>query len=638
MERNSSIMTGAENRRRTTGNSRKNMAEKHFYNENGSERRGVHRHKAEGWSRQRSDPEHRDRPGQLNRKIQPKGKRRRSRRRNRARHIIPIVLAGLIAVYLLISMKYRNVFLPNTMIGGIAVSGMNVEEVKSEIAAGISRYELVLEERDGREERIAGRAIGLVPVYDGSLEAILKQQNPLFWGIRCIRGEEYQRDYMVSFDREKAREVVHALECLKPEQITEPEDAHLAYVKGEGLQIIPEVYGNSPDAGRLNEEIEHAVFSLQERISLEQSGIYRNPVILEHDPELLARLETCKPFTDVEVTYRFGSQTEILDGGTIYQWLSDDGSGHVSPDPSMVEAYVKELAGKYNTAYHTKELKTSYGPTVTIIKGHYGWMIDQQKETAALISIILSGESQEREPVYLQRAASHENPDYGDTCVEINLTAQHLYYYKNGKLLIESDFVSGNEAKGWSTPAGAYELTYKQKNAVLRGKTYKTPVTYWMPFNGNIGMHDGYWRSSFGGTIYKKNGSHGCINLPPDVAKTIFANIEAGIPVLCYHLEGTETKKTTAVSSGKVGVTKEGAAGAGATGTDADSISGKTSENAHTETVQPGNVQLGNVQTENSQTGLSQPQTIPSGTAPPESAPPLIIEPIGAGPAAGPGL
>lgn len=72
----------------------------------------------------------------------------------------------------------------------------------------------------------------------------------------------------------------------------------------------------------------------------------------------------------------------------------------------------------------------------------------------------------------------------------MNLTAQHLFYYKNGKLLIESDFVSGNEAKGWSTPAGAYELTYKQRNAVLKGKNYNTPVTYWMPFNGNIGMHD----------------------------------------------------------------------------------------------------------------------------------------------------
>ncbi len=147
-----------------------------------------------------------------------------------------------------------------------------------------------------------------------------------------------------------------------------------------------------------------------------------------------------------------------------------------------------------------------------------------------------------REPVYKQKAASHGENDYGSTYVEINLTAQHLFFYKDGKLLVESDFVSGNESKGWSTPAGVFPLTYKQRDATLKGETYRTPVSYWMPFNGNIGLHDATWRSTFGGTIYKTSGSHGCVNLPPAVAKTIFENIAAGVPVLCYHLPGTESQ------------------------------------------------------------------------------------------------
>ena len=129
--------------------------------------------------------------------------------------------------------------------------------------------------------------------------------------------------------------------------------------------------------------------------------------------------------------------------------------------------------------------------------------------------------------------------------MEINLTAQHLYFYANGKLLVESDFVSGNAAKGWSTPAGAYSITYKQRNATLKGQGYATPVSYWMPFNGGIGLHDANWRKTFGGTIYKNGGSHGCVNLPPAVAKTIYENISAGDPVLCYHLDGTESSKTS---------------------------------------------------------------------------------------------
>src|SRR5699024_3420396 len=110
------------------------------------------------------------------------------------------------------------------------------------------------------------------------------------------------------------------------------------------------------------------------------------------------------------------------------------------------------------------------------------------------------------------------------------------YFYKEEKLLVESDFVSGNVARGYTTPPGAYPLTYKERNATLRGQGYASPVSYWMPFNGGIGMHDASWRSSFGGTIYKTNGSHGCINLPYAAAKTIYENISKGMPVLCYNL------------------------------------------------------------------------------------------------------
>lgn len=476
-------------------------------------------------------------------------KARRRRRRRKwiyfTRRISICMIAAAAIVYCMISLKYRNTFLPNTRIGGITVSGLTIEEVQSEIRKGIERYELILEERDGAEERINGEAIGLHPVFDGTLENILRKQNSLLWGLRAIRGAEYASSYMVEYDKGSMDLAVAALECLKSETVVEPADAYVAFVSGSGLQIIKEEPGKAPVRERLSEEIGNAVSSLETRISLDERAVYKEPGVSETDPELLAQKEALKDCADVTVTYRFGSRSEVLDGSTILPWLSMAGEGSAVVDRSGVEAYVVNLAKKYNTAYCAKELKTSYGSTVTITKGHYGWLIDKEAETEVLLEIIRSGESQEREPVYAQKAASHDGPDYGDTYVEMNLTAQHLFYYKNGKLLIESDFVSGNEAKGWSTPAGAYELTYKQRNAVLKGKNYNTPVTYWMPFNGNIGMHDGYWRSSFGGTIYKKNGSHGCINLPPAVAKTIYENIEAHIPVLCYHLDGTETGKTT---------------------------------------------------------------------------------------------
>ena len=69
---------------------------------------------------------------------------------------------------------------------------------------------------------------------------------------------------------------------------------------------------------------------------------------------------------------------------------------------------------------------------------------------------------------------------------------------------------------------------------MLRGPGYASPVSYWMPFDGGIGLHDATWRYKFGGEIYKTNGSHGCVNMPLSTAKTIYENIESDTPIIVY--------------------------------------------------------------------------------------------------------
>ena len=93
-------------------------------------------------------------------------------------------------------------------------------------------------------------------------------------------------------------------------------------------------------------------------------------------------------------------------------------------------------------------------------------------------------------------------------------------------------------SRGWGTPGGVFGLTYKTRNAVLRGADYATPVSYWMPFNGGIGLHDASWRSSFGGKIYIYSGSHGCINLPGKKAAKIYEMINKETPIVCVYNNG----------------------------------------------------------------------------------------------------
>lgn len=483
---------------------------------------------------------------------QKKGQKNSKPKVKRSRlYIVSGILLGAVAIlYFLIGSSYRNVFFPGTIVNGINVSGLQPSEAMEAINTAAGEYVLTLTEEEDNTESVSGSSIGLQMTDDGALQAILDSQNMWMWGLESFHKKSYSLS--IDYNEEKLRETVDSFSCMDQSKWISPENAYITYEKGSGYQIMPETPGNEILEDALLEAVSKAVRNLDKNLSLAEADIYKLPKVSSDDPSLQEQLALLQSYSDMTVTYQFGSQTEVLDSDRISEWISVSKSGRRTIDREAVAEYVKELAKKYNTAYVPKTLDTSYGETVTIKNGYYGWLIDKEAEVDALMAILREGKSVTKEPVYSMEAASHDSPDYGDTYVEINLTAQHLFYYKNGELVIESDFVSGNPSRGNDTPGGAYSVTYKERDATLKGQNYRTPVSYWMPFNGNIGMHDSSWRSTYGGSIYKTNGSHGCINLPPKVAEKIFENIEQGVPVLCYHLGGTEQSHATNLSGDQV--------------------------------------------------------------------------------------
>ena len=461
-----------------------------------------------------------------------------------------VVLVGAVGggLYWHESLKYQTCFLPGTIVDGMDVTGKTASEVEDAITEQLKGYTLTINGREELSESITGESVGLYAEFDDTLEKAVAAQKPMNWGkYRFGKAvNEVNTDALLHYSSEMLDEAVAGLSCMDRENMREPQDARISdYDSVTGsYTIIKEDEGTELLEDKVKEAVATAIMSLAESVDLEEQGCYLAPSVTSEDEALKTACETMNKYVGAKITYKFGDKAETLNGNEIHNWLTVNGTS-VSVSESKAAEYVKNLASTCNTAYKPKTLKTSYGKTVTITTGNYGWKIDQAKETAALVSLIKNGEQTSREPEYSQKAASHSGNDYGNTYVEINLTAQHLYFYANGKLLVESDFVSGNAAKGWSTPAGAYSITYKQRNATLKGQGYATPVSYWMPFNGGIGLHDANWRKTFGGTIYKNGGSHGCVNLPPAVAKTIYENISAGDPVLCYHLDGTESSKTS---------------------------------------------------------------------------------------------
>ena len=143
----------------------------------------------------------------------------------------------------------------------------------------------------------------------------------------------------------------------------------------------------------------------------------------------------------------------------------------------------------------------------------------------------------------LERAAEiNKQKEYADiiesmpdhTYIDIDLTKQTLTYYINGGVTMVSDIVSGNVSRRCDTPQGVYQIYGKQKGRTLRGPNYEAFVNYWMPFTGNYGIHDATWRSSFGGDIYRTNGSHGCVNISKSTAAILYETAPVGTKVFVH--------------------------------------------------------------------------------------------------------
>ncbi|MGN0169900.1 MAG: peptidoglycan binding domain-containing protein [Lachnospiraceae bacterium] len=457
---------------------------------------------------------------------------------------VTLLLAALAlcAVYIGIAIYYRMHFYPNTLVGELSVSGMTPAQVEASIQKEVEDYKLILKEREGKDEEILGASVSLTPDLGMAIEDALAEQTGFGWIVHFFVQNKMDRQ-PVAYDQEQLNAMVENLSCVQKENQTAPQDASLAYEDGS-YHIVPEVYGTTVKKDVLKQVVQEAVENLDESVDLSEAGCYQDPEILQEDENLLKALQNANVCIQAEITYQAGEKQLQCSAEQISKMLIYDEEGNISLDGEALDAFLKRLDAMFSTLGKTKKFKTSYGKTVTITRSDYGWKVDIQAEAEALQEAILSGTVESRKPHFSQKAASYGTYDYGDTYVEINLTAQHLFLYVKGKKVMETDFVSGNESNGNATRLGMMMLKYKQKNAVLRGDDYETPVNYWMPFDGNIGMHDATWRSKFGGNIYKTAGSHGCINLPLSAAKTIFENIQPGNPVIVYKLKGTEPKET----------------------------------------------------------------------------------------------
>lgn len=434
----------------------------------------------------------------------------------------------------------NDTYVAGTYLNGVNVSGQTVDGARA-VLQNPGTYSLEIVKKDGTRDVIKGSEIGYQAAVTGDLAAVLAEQNAGGRAAGPAVKHQFTVEVNTSYDGAALEARIQGLSCISGEGIERTVNAHVSgYEEGKPFTIVKEVQGNDVDPEKTKGVIVAAVAAGQASVNLEDAGCYRQVTITSADAHLKDLCDTMNKCKDMAITYKFGDGEEVLSGQEITSWLTGTVDGEIQVDQERAAAYVKALADKYDTAGKPRVFKTVAGKEVEL-NGPFGWKLDQAQETAALVGMIRTGQSQSREPQYAAAGADRTS-DWGNTYAEVDLSGQHVYMIKDGAVVWDAPCVTGDVAKGYATPAGIYSLTYKETDRILRGQKkadgsyeYESHVDYWMPFNGGIGFHDANWRNKFGGTIYLYAGSHGCINLPPQKAKLLYDFVYKGMPVICYQ-------------------------------------------------------------------------------------------------------
>lgn len=448
-----------------------------------------------------------------------------------------LIIAGGLTVY------FKSHFYFGTSINCLDVSGKNVDQVENDFKTNIVDYHLILNGRENSKGEIKGSDIDLS--YDESrkseIEEIKSEQNKSSW-IKSIFSEKEEgvsedssyTSSIVSYDSEKLNYLIDNLDMLKDKNISEPKNASFKY-DGSSFVIEKEIQGNKIDKDKLSAKIVKAITSGQNELDLDKSECYEKPQYTSSSKEVISAQNKLNQYKDFKLTYNLGTDDEAITGNSLLNFFEFDDNYNCTLSDDKICSYVDNLCKKYNTYGTSHKFKTTVGNSVEVKGGDYGYQINRDEEIKQIKDDIEGKKPVSRDPIYSKTALGTVTDDIGNTYVEINMSKQHLWFYKDGALVTEGDVVTGNVGNGTATPEGIYALKYKAKDSVLVGENYRSPVSFWMPFNNNIGIHDASWRSVFGGKIYLSGGSHGCVNAPYSLAQAIYSNIESGTPVICYN-------------------------------------------------------------------------------------------------------
>lgn len=465
-------------------------------------------------------------------------------RAKRVKSFLLVILLGVLLMffcYLGISRLYCHRFAYGTWINGIYCTGKTVAEVNELLADQTVTEDLKIVDKYGQTTVILSDRIGMKIDYSGQLRSLLEKQKPYLWFESLqqnfqeitLKPEYIFGESLLVSEIEKTDIVVSANSVIQDVEIRKGNAGYELYDGTKGVLDVEKVIKTAREA----------IYRGEFAINLAEAECYKDldwTVEMQEKAKLFQQVDE---FQNIGITYDMGDGMVEVGPEIVAEWISLDENGEFVLDESGklvlqkegIVRFIEQLSAEYDTFGSVRTFCSTRGDMVEIKGGTYGNKIDQEAEILYLTDAFLNDISEVRIPAYEKEAFVRGKNDIGDTYIEIDMTCQKMYYYEKGELKLETDVVTGSVEEGHKTPEGVNFVYYKSRNTTLRGKDYESFVKYWMAVKGGIGIHDASWRKKFGGEIYLKNGSHGCINTPGDVMKELYNVVEKGTPVVMFY-------------------------------------------------------------------------------------------------------
>lgn len=451
---------------------------------------------------------------------------------NNTKKVILTIGGIVVGIYIIGTILFTFVSLPNTHVNGRDVSFAPKESV---IGDSVGDFDIKIKGIDDKELVFNSKDID----YKANIpKGASLDQNPLKWPISFFSKESFEFDYKVNYDENKLEDILKNSKFMN--KIVEPEDAKLEF-DGKEFKIKEEIKGNKVKYNKLKEALVSAIKTRNADIELDES-FYEQPKVYAKDENLQKALNQANEALKLSFKFNINGFDYKIEGEKLADMVNFEDE-KLTLNHEKVTEYVSKMAEETNTYGKNRKFKATDLGEITVNPGVYGYKLNEEETIKSFLDAFKKGKSAEIEPVYLKAGLNRyeDGSDIKDTYIEVDLSRQHVWYYKNGQVLLSTDIVTGRLSEGALTNKGVGAILSKEKDSKLKGKNfdgsdYETPVKYWMPIGWDgEGFHDANWRYAFGGNIYLYNGSHGCLNMQPSQAEKLFNLVEHNTPVVVYE-------------------------------------------------------------------------------------------------------